>query len=90
MKKSSLIVVVFIAAVVAALVSTTLGNRKYRCEVCISFNGMKTCKTAAARTKEGAQRTASENACADMEHNMTDRFNCPNTPPDSIKWLAVQ
>ena len=90
MKKGAWIVVVFIVAVIAALVFTTFGNRQYRCEVCITFNGKKNCSTAAARTKEAAQRTASETACADLEHNMTDRINCPNTPPDSVKWLSRQ
>ena len=90
MRKGSLIVVVFILAIIGALVYTTLGNRLFRCEVCITFNGQRTCRIASARTKENAQRTASENACAGMEHNMTERINCPNTPPDSVKWLSVQ
>jgi hypothetical protein len=90
LKKGTWIIVVFCVAVLAALVYTSLGNRQYRCEVCITFNGVKNCRISSARTRESAQRTASENACAEMEHNMTDRMTCPNTPPDSVKWLSVQ
>jgi hypothetical protein len=90
LKKGSLIVVLFLVGIVAALVFTTMGTRQYRCEVCITFNGVKNCRISSARTKESAQRTASENACASLEHNMTERINCPNTPPDSVKWLSVQ
>jgi hypothetical protein len=87
-KKSSWIVILFGIAIVAALWFTTLGNQKYRCEVCLTFRGQKVCRTAAASNKETAQRTATENACAQVEQSMTDRFNCPGTPPDSVKWLT--
>ncbi len=90
MKKSGWIVFCFGIAVLAILVYTTFGNRQFRCEVCITFNGAKNCRVASARSKQGALRTASENACADMEHSMTDRMTCPNTPPDSVKWLSIQ
>lgn len=90
MKKNVLIIVVFCAVVLAALIYTSLGSRQFRCEVCVTFNGVKNCRISSSRTKESAQRTATENACAAMEHSMTDRMTCPNTPPDSVKWLSLQ
>jgi hypothetical protein len=86
MKKSSLIALTFGILVIAALVYTTLGNRQFRCEVCITYNGKTQCRIASARTRETAQRTASELACSEMEGNMADRIRCPNTPPDSVTW----
>ena len=87
MKKGTLIAIVFVAAVIAILAFTTLGTRKFRCEVCVTYRGRTQCRAAAASTRETAQRAAVELACAGMEERMTDRINCPATPPDSIKWL---
>ena len=86
MKKSTVIALIFGVLLVAALVYNTLGNQQYRCEVCITFKGRTQCRTASARTKETALRAAAELACAGMEGDMRDRINCPNTPPDSVKW----
>jgi len=86
LKKSTLIALLFGVAVIAALIFNTLGNRQYRCEICITYLGRTQCRTAAARTRETAQRAAAELACSEIEGNMADRINCPNTPPDSLKW----
>ena len=86
-KKGAIIVALFAAGLIAALVFTSFGNTKFRCEICISYHGHRACRIAAARTREGAQRAASELACTEMEQSMADRVNCPNTPPDSVKWL---
>ena len=86
MKKSTLIALVFGVLLVAALAYNTMGNRQYRCETCITYNGRTNCRTASARTKETAQRAAAELACSEMVNGMRDSINCPNTPPDSVKW----
>jgi hypothetical protein len=87
-KKPVLLGILFTLAVLATLIYTTLGNAKFRCEVCITYKGEKMCRIAAASTKEQALRAATDNACADISHSMTDAVNCPNTPPDSVKWLS--
>ncbi len=86
MKKSSAIALVFGLLMIAALVYNTMGNRQYRCEVCITYKDKKQCRIASARNKETALRAAAELACAEVEGGMTDRINCPNTPPDSVTW----
>ena len=90
MKKNVLIIVVFLMAVLGALIYTSMGTRQFRCEVCVTFHGAKNCRISSAPTKASAQRTATENACAAMEHSMEDRMTCPNTAPDSVKWLSLQ
>jgi len=85
-KKSSAIALVFGLLMIAALIYNTVGNRQYRCEVCITYKGRPQCRTASARTKETALRAAAELACSEIEGGMTDRINCPNTQPDSVTW----
>lgn len=88
MKKSVLLGILFIAAVVGYLVYSTLntGRNRIRCEVCITFRGSQSCRIAAASTRELALRAATENACAQISSGVTDSNQCNNTPPDSVRW----
>jgi hypothetical protein len=80
--------VAFVAAVLIVLVYTTMGTNRYRCEVCITFQGRTSCRTAGASTEVQALRTATENSCALIASGVTDSMACESTPPDSVKWLA--
>lgn len=88
MNKTVLLAIVFVVGVLIVLVYTTMGNARYRCEVCISFQNRTACRTAAAATDAQALRTATENACAQIASGVTDSIACENTPPQSVKWLA--
>ena len=88
MNKTVLLAIVFVVGVLIVLVYTTMGNARYRCEVCISFQNRTACRTAAAATDAQASRTATENACAQIASGVTDSMACENTPPQSVKWLA--
>ena len=62
---------------------------RYRCEVCMEFQGRKACRTASAATEMQARRTAQDNACALISSGVTDSMQCGNyTEPVSVKWLA--
>jgi len=86
--KTVVLAIAFIAAVLGVLVYTTMGNARYRCEACMSFQGRSACRTAGASTKQQALRTATENACAQIASGVTDSIACENSPPTSVKWLA--
>ena len=91
MKKSVLLGVAFAIAVIVAVIYTTMSASasKYRCEVCVEFQGRTQCRTAAAATETQARRTAQENACALISSGVTDSMQCGNyTKPVSVKWLA--
>lgn len=88
MKPTVLLAVVLVAGFLAALVYSTFGNRAFRCEVCITFQGRTSCKVGAASTREQALRTAADLACAQMASGISETTRCPNTPPDSVKWLS--
>jgi hypothetical protein len=86
--KTVLLAIVFVVAVLIVLVYTTMGNARYRCEVCISFQNRAACRTAAAATEAQALRTATENACSQIASGVTGSIACENTPPQSVKWLS--
>jgi hypothetical protein len=66
-----------------ALVWAILGSMRVQCEVCVTFRGQRTCRTATGATPEEARRTATDNACAFLASGMTDGIACANTPPDA-------
>jgi hypothetical protein len=78
----------FAAAVLGVLIFTTMGTNKFRCEVCITFNGRTACRTAGASTEAQAVRTATENACAQIASGVTDSMACESTPPQSVIWVT--
>jgi hypothetical protein len=88
-KKTVLLALLFVVVVIAMLVYTTLGVSRYRCEVCITFQGRRACRTASASRKEQALRAAVENACALIAAGVTETTQCEGTPPDSVKWLSA-
>ena len=86
MKKSVLLGILFVVVFLAAVIYSTMGVGRVRCEVCITYRGRNACRTASARTRELALRTATENACALISAGVTDSNQCNNTPPDSVRW----
>ena len=91
MKKSSVwLAVAFVVIVIGFVIYTTMeaGSSKYRCEVCVEFQGRTQCRTASAATEMLARRTAQENACAFISSGVTDSMQCGSSQPVSVKWLA--
>lgn len=88
MKKTVWIAIFFAVAVVGAVLFTTLGPRHlFKCQVCMSFNGGRDCRTASAATQEEAVRAAVTNACAQLAGGVVQSSQCENTPPESIQWM---
>ncbi len=86
MKKSVWLGILFIVLVVGFVVFSTVNTGRIRCEVCVTFQGRQSCRTASARTRDLALRAATENACALISSGVTDSNQCNNTPPDSVRW----
>lgn len=87
MSKVALVSILFGLAVLGALVYSTMGLAKVSCEVCMTFNGRTQCAKASGTTREEAQRTATDTACAPISSGMTDSIKCSNTTPDSVAWF---
>ena len=87
MKKPVLVGVIFVLAVLAVIVYSTMHLAKYRVEVCMTFNGQTQCRTASADTEEHALRSATSNACALIASGVTDSIACEHGNPQSVRWL---
>jgi len=86
-KKTVWFGIVFVAMELAYIVVSSFSRPKFRCRVCMAFNGRRDCRTASAETKESALRTAITNACAELAGGRSETSQCENTTPESINWL---
>jgi hypothetical protein len=68
--------------------SSVRGLSEHRVEVCIEFDGRESCRTASASTEKQAERTAIENACAQLTSGMTNSIACQNTQPKNKRTLS--
>ena len=84
MKKPVLAAVLFVVAVLAAIVYSSLDLQQFTYEVCMEFKGRTNCAVASGTTKEEAIRTATDTACATISAGMTESIQCSRTPPASI------
>ncbi len=87
MKRTGLWIALSAAVFIGLLAYMTLSSRNYRVEVCLEFHGRSNCRTASAATREAAQRTAHDNACALLSSGVTDSLACGRTPPTKVTWL---
>jgi hypothetical protein len=87
MKKTVWLAIAFVIMVVGLVVVSTFQGERVRCRVCIVFNGRRDCRTASAANRMEAQRTATDNACAQLSSGVTETGQCTNTPPESVTWL---
>ncbi len=87
MTKTTVVSILFLLAVLGVLVYSTMGLQEYSCEVCITYNGRTNCARASGTTREEAQRTAVNTACAPITGGMSETIACGNTAPDSVTWF---
>jgi hypothetical protein len=81
------VAIAFGVLVVGMVVLTTFRQDRVRCQVCVTFNGQRDCRTASATNRQEAIRTAVSNACAQLASGVTQTTQCESTTPDSIEWL---
>lgn len=87
MKKPVLVGLVLVAIIIGVLVYSTMSLAAHRVEVCITFNGRTSCRTASGSSKDFAQRAATTNACAELASGVTESMACDASPPSKITWL---
>jgi hypothetical protein len=87
MNKTVVIGVVFVVAVLAFLLYSSMHIAQYRVEVCVAFRGQTSCRTASADSQDHALRSAQTNACALLVSGVTDTMQCEHATPTSVRWL---
>lgn len=83
MKRSTVITLVFLLAIGAVLVWSTLRAQQAECEVCVAFGGGERCATASANSEEEAAAAAQVAACGPLTSGMNESIACQNRPPVS-------
>ena len=87
MSKTVVIGVVFAVVALAFIVYSSMNMAQYRVEVCMSFQGQASCRTASADSQDHAMRSAVNNACALIASGVTDTMSCERGNPVSVRWL---
>ena len=90
MSKTVVIGVVFVVAALAFIVYSSMNVARYRVEVCMSYQGRTSCRTASADSQDHAMRSAVNNACALIASGVTDTMSCERGAPTSVKWLQTK
>jgi hypothetical protein len=86
-RKPVLLGIVFVLAVLAVLIYSSMNLASHRVEVCITYHGQQACRIASGSTEEFARRTAITNTCAQIASGVTDSLQCENTPADKYTVL---
>jgi hypothetical protein len=86
-KPTTWIAIAFAVLILGAIVFSTFRTQPYRVRVCITYNGVRDCRTASAQTRDEALRTATMTACAQLSGGVIESNKCENTRPDSVEWL---
>ena len=90
MSKTVIIGVIFVVAVIAFLIYSSMHIAHYRVEVCVDFKGRNSCRIASADTQAHALQSAQSNACALMVSGVTEVMQCEHATPTSVKWLETK
>ncbi len=77
--------VIILVVFSAALFFGTRSVVQSECELCVTFNGMTTCRRGSGADAEEARRAAQKAACAVMANGMNESIACDNTPPANVQ-----
>jgi hypothetical protein len=84
MWKKGLVTLLVVAGLGTLVVRSLLGLQRWRCDVCMTFNGETRCQKASGKTRDEALRTAVDTACAPITAGMGESMACANTPPSKV------
>jgi hypothetical protein len=87
MKKPVWVAIAFVLVFLGVIVYSSMNLSKNKVEVCMTYNGRTSCRTASATTRDFALRTATTNACAEIASGVTDSIGCGQATPTKVTWL---
>jgi hypothetical protein len=85
MKRSTVITLAVVAAIIALFFYMSTARANEECRVCVTFNGRSNCATAAGRTRAEATETAQQTACGPVAVGMNETIACSNRAPVSVE-----
>jgi hypothetical protein len=81
MKRPVLLGILFVVAVLAVIIYSSMNLARYRYEVCMQYEGRTSCKTASGATADFAKQTAITGACAEIASGVTGTVACGQSTP---------
>lgn len=81
--RSTLLVLVGLAAFGALLWQGVRSQSGYRCEVCVRYEGRRACGRVAASSVEDARARARAQACSIVTTGVTETLACERRPVES-------
>ena len=85
MKRSTLLTLAAILAVVALFFYLTTAKAGQECTVCTEFRGQRNCATAVGPTEQQAREGAQTTACGPIARGMDETIACGRTPPATVQ-----
>jgi len=85
MKRSTVITLAIVAAVIALFFYMSTARATQECAVCVAYEGHSNCATAAGRTEAEATETAHRTACGTLARGMNESIACGNTKPLGVQ-----
>ncbi len=85
MKRSRLITLAVVAAIIALFFYMSTARANQECTVCVEFHGRSNCATAAGSTVAEATETAHSTACGPLANGMNETIACGNRAPVSVR-----
>ena len=85
MKRSTVITLAVIAAILALFFYMSTARATQECSVCVEFHGRSNCATAAGRTAAEATETGHNTACGPLVSGMNETIACGNKAPLSVQ-----
>ena len=74
-----------VCAALGLLYAATLRQAGVRCEACVSFEGRRVCRSAAAGSPADARRAAVATACATVASGVTQTLACERAVPAEVR-----
>lgn len=56
-----------------------------QCDLCVEYNGTRTCRTGSGVDEDEAQQAAQRAACAVMAFGMSESINCGRVIPTNVQ-----
>ena len=85
MKRSTLITLAVVIAIIVLFFYMSVARATEQCEVCMEFQGRSNCATAAGHTAAEATETAHNTACGPLARGMNETIACGNRAPLSVQ-----
>ena len=89
MSKGNIITLVFITLIGYLSFTMIWTGSKFQCEVCVEYNGVRSCQDVEGMAKDDTIMTGMSTACAAVTNGRTESIDCSMTQPVKISCKNI-